>query len=335
MENSIIGCVEQEYLRFITSDKFNEHNDTSFWKAAKLLIDRGVKTLQVITDESQIRLVKKLKNKFPQLVIIAGGNIQSSTSAKAFLQAGADYIVIERYFQNHPNKIGSFSKIFGKHLIASISDNSTIESLLSQISLFKKNGVRTILYVNEKRKLLTEGVSIDNFSKIRGLVPSAHLIYSGGVTQYEDIKRLCKTGADSILIGTALYTHTINPIKAEMYLHDYKYKIIKCIKDVNFTKSRGLVPAVIQDNSTKNILMLGYMNTDALRRTLKTRKVHFWSRSRQEIWFKGKKSKNFLLVHSISLDCDQDALLISVSEATRSTPICHTGSNTCFLYSLL
>jgi phosphoribosyl-AMP cyclohydrolase / phosphoribosyl-ATP pyrophosphohydrolase len=99
------------------------------------------------------------------------------------------------------------------------------------------------------------------------------------------------------------------------------------LKKINFDKSSGLVPAIIQDASTAQVLMLGYMNEAAFLKTMETKLVTFYSRSRQTLWTKGETSGNFLKLESIALDCDQDTLLLKVKP---TGPICHTGSDTCF-----
>ncbi|WP_405414935.1 bifunctional phosphoribosyl-AMP cyclohydrolase/phosphoribosyl-ATP diphosphatase HisIE [Maribacter sp. Asnod1-A12] len=91
--------------------------------------------------------------------------------------------------------------------------------------------------------------------------------------------------------------------------------------------SDGLVPAIIQDARTKNVLMLGYMNADALAKTTDTGKVTFFSRSKQRLWTKGEESGNFLNLVSIKNDCDNDSLLINVNPVG---PTCHTGTDTCW-----
>lgn len=91
--------------------------------------------------------------------------------------------------------------------------------------------------------------------------------------------------------------------------------------------ARGLVPAIIQQADSGRVLMLGYMNAEALRRTLTEGRVTFWSRSRQELWRKGDTSGNVQFVRSAALDCDADALLITVDQ---HGPACHTGSLSCF-----
>jgi len=98
-------------------------------------------------------------------------------------------------------------------------------------------------------------------------------------------------------------------------------------KELNFDKNNGLIPAVIQDNKTKQVLMLGYMNQQALEVTRKSGNVTFYSRSKQRLWTKGETSGNFLKLDSLKADCDGDTLLI---KAQPLGPTCHLGTDTCF-----
>ena len=91
--------------------------------------------------------------------------------------------------------------------------------------------------------------------------------------------------------------------------------------------SEGLIPAIIQDTTTKTVLMLGYMNAEALSKTLETNKVTFFSRSKQRLWTKGEESGHFLTLDSIKNDCDNDSLLI---QATPEGPTCHKGTDSCW-----
>jgi phosphoribosyl-ATP pyrophosphohydrolase/phosphoribosyl-AMP cyclohydrolase len=95
----------------------------------------------------------------------------------------------------------------------------------------------------------------------------------------------------------------------------------------DFSKGNGLVPAIVQDATTRQVLMLGYMNEAAWEQTLSTRKVTFYSRSRQKLWVKGEASGNVLNVAELKLDCDSDAVLVT---AHPEGPTCHTGSTSCF-----
>ncbi|HEY6144121.1 MAG TPA: bifunctional phosphoribosyl-AMP cyclohydrolase/phosphoribosyl-ATP diphosphatase HisIE [Flavobacterium sp.] len=91
--------------------------------------------------------------------------------------------------------------------------------------------------------------------------------------------------------------------------------------------AHGLIPAIIQDSETKNVLMLGYMNEESLQKTIETGKVTFYSRSKQRLWTKGEESGNFLNLVDIKNDCDGDTLLI---QAKPVGPTCHTGADTCW-----
>lgn len=96
---------------------------------------------------------------------------------------------------------------------------------------------------------------------------------------------------------------------------------------IDFEKLGGLVPAIIQDAKTKNVLMLGFMNQEAYEKTVKTKKVTFWSRTRNTLWTKGETSGNYLNLVSIQNDCDNDTLLVKVNPVG---PTCHTGTDTCW-----
>ncbi|GFD76572.1 histidine biosynthesis bifunctional protein HisIE [Tenacibaculum sp. KUL113] len=97
--------------------------------------------------------------------------------------------------------------------------------------------------------------------------------------------------------------------------------------NIDFSKGNGLIPVVIQNNTTLQVLMLGYMNKEAFTKTQKEGKVTFYSRSKNRLWTKGEESGNFLWVKDIQIDCDNDTLLIKV---TPEGPTCHKGTTSCF-----
>lgn len=99
------------------------------------------------------------------------------------------------------------------------------------------------------------------------------------------------------------------------------------MKQIDFNKMDGLVPAIIQDATTKNVLMLGFMNEEAYQKTLELKRVTFFSRTKKRLWTKGEESGNFLNVVGIKLDCDNDTLLILVNP---EGPVCHKGTDTCW-----
>jgi phosphoribosyl-ATP pyrophosphohydrolase/phosphoribosyl-AMP cyclohydrolase len=102
------------------------------------------------------------------------------------------------------------------------------------------------------------------------------------------------------------------------------------MKDIKFDE-KGLIPAIIQDADTGVVLMLGYMNEEALKHTLEGKDVWFYSRSRQELWHKGETSGNFIRVKEVWTDCDNDTILV---KAKPTGPVCHTGAPNCFFQKI-
>ena len=97
--------------------------------------------------------------------------------------------------------------------------------------------------------------------------------------------------------------------------------------NIDFEKGNGLVPAIIQDSTNLQVLMLGYMNKKSFKKTQETKKVYFYSRSRKRLWMKGESSANILMVDDIFFDCDLDTILI---KAIPTGPVCHNGDLSCF-----
>ncbi|ACA44037.1 phosphoribosyl-AMP cyclohydrolase [Clostridium botulinum] len=106
----------------------------------------------------------------------------------------------------------------------------------------------------------------------------------------------------------------------------------KISKKIDLKKGAGLIPTIIQDFYSGQVLMLAYMNKESLEKTIETNTTWFWSRSREELWNKGATSGHFQYVKSIHIDCDGDALLIKVEQLG---PACHTGNRSCFYTTLI
>ena len=106
---------------------------------------------------------------------------------------------------------------------------------------------------------------------------------------------------------------------------------MRSIENIQFSKE-GLIPAIVQDIDTSEVLMMGYMNEESLELTLSSGEVWFYSRSRRELWHKGATSGNRLIVRKLWLDCDSDAILVEVKPLG---PVCHTGNRTCFFEELI
>ena len=107
----------------------------------------------------------------------------------------------------------------------------------------------------------------------------------------------------------------------------YYHMSTRLIGEIDFAKRNGLLPVVVQDRNTKDILMLAYANREAVDSTIRTGNAHFWSTSRNKLWMKGEQSGNRQPVKEILIDCDSDALLYMVDS---QAPMCHTGNRSCF-----
>jgi len=107
---------------------------------------------------------------------------------------------------------------------------------------------------------------------------------------------------------------------------NYERMVMNFVKKLSFNRE-GLIPVIIQDFETGEVLMMAWMNREALEKTLETDKTHFWSRSRKRIWLKGEVSGHYQLVKEIRVDCDEDVLLIKVEQVKAA---CHTGYKSCF-----
>jgi phosphoribosyl-AMP cyclohydrolase len=108
-------------------------------------------------------------------------------------------------------------------------------------------------------------------------------------------------------------------------------EICERVEQVDFEKCNGLVPTIVQDNETKDVLMLAYMSKESLRKTLEGNTTWFYSRSRNELWNKGATSGHFQYVKEIKIDCDNDTILIRVEQTGAA---CHTGNKSCFYRNL-
>ena len=107
---------------------------------------------------------------------------------------------------------------------------------------------------------------------------------------------------------------------------NYEHMVMNFVKKLSFNREE-LIPVIIQDFETGEVLMMAWMNREALEKTLETDKTHFWSRSRKRIWLKGEVSGHYQLVKEIRVDCDEDVLLIKVEQVKAA---CHTGYKSCF-----
>jgi phosphoribosylformimino-5-aminoimidazole carboxamide ribotide isomerase len=177
-------------------------------------------------------------------------------------------------------------------------------------------GVETVIYTDIAVDGLLAGPSVERLAALRQALPETFLVASGGVTSIDDVRALRRMGINAAIAGKALYTGDLPLGKA---LFEARWG--------QLFDRHTLIPAVIQHAESKDVLMLGYVSPESLELTLKSKKMTFFSRTRQKLWVKGETSGNYLDVVGVTADCDEDSLLVLVKP---HGPVCHTGAESCF-----
>lgn len=183
-------------------------------------------------------------------------------------------------------------------------------------------GVQVLIFTDISKDGTLSGPNLEQLSALRDTV-SCQVIASGGIHVIEDIDACKAAKLDGAICGKSLYSGTLS--LSEAIAHAVT-PVDRLPLDDYFAKS-ALIPTVVQENDTGEVLMLAYMNRVSLQRTLETGTTWFWSRSRGEYWNKGATSGHFQKVISIAGDCDRDTLLVKVEQTGAA---CHTGSHSCF-----
>ncbi len=247
-----------------------------------------------------------------------GGGIRTVEKAKRMIANGADKIIIgtaadENFLSKLPKDrvMVAIDSRNGKITVDGWQTDTDV-STLSHVQRFS-NFCSGFLYTIVEKEGLMQGTDLEAFKAVRN---ATHLpvVAAGGITTIEEIKELEKLNISSQL-GMAIYTGKIN-------LED---AFIACL---DFTKSKdGLIPTVVQDVNTKQVLMVAYSNPESVRKSLSTGSATYFSRSRNELWTKGLTSGNTQKLLSAKFDCDGDSLLYYVEQKGNA---CHTGSYSCF-----
>lgn len=176
-------------------------------------------------------------------------------------------------------------------------------------------GVRTLIFTDISRDGTLEGPNFDQLARLSGAVSCA-VVASGGIRDLSNIRGLAAMDLYGAICGKSLYSGTLDLASA-----------IVAADPGRLFKKGPLVPAVVQEESTGEVLMLAYMDREALARTLDSGTTWFWSRSRGEYWNKGATSGHVQAVVSVAADCDDDTLLVRVRQTGAA---CHTGARSCF-----
>ena len=268
--------------------------------------------------KDNIAIVKELCRRYDVRV---GGGIRTIEAAKDLVRCGAREVMIGT--QANPEFLSALCSEIGKKRIVVALDarkgkvescgwtKTTDKDVLSKAREISEY-CSGFLYTCIDKEGLMDGCDTDTVLKIKKITTNI-ISYAGGVSSIEDIQKFENLGVDSVL-GMALYTDKLK-------LDDI------FISRVDFSKNAGLVPIVLQDIYSRDVLMLAYMDKDALSKTLKSGKMTYYSRSKKKQWVKGETSGNTQELVSIKLDCDRDTILAVVRQKGRA---CHTGTYSCF-----
>ncbi len=294
---------------------------------AKQYCDRGADELIVFdlstSDEEHdeaIDLIKKM-NRVISIPMIAGGNIRRAEDVKKILYAGAKRAILNFSKALSFDLIEEVSKRFGKERIAvSLNDFDTlfkqqhlIEEYSTEIVFMHRLDLNSVMNITKLPCVVLtdtmEQSEILRILKCEGIKGVSGLFISSLNMDFNEFKEIC---ADAGIKMTSF----------ESILDFSEFKL----------NSDGLIPVIVQDYKTNEVLMMAYMNEEAFDHTVKTGRMTYYSRSRQCQWVKGETSGHFQYVKSLSIDCDKDTLLAKVEQIGAA---CHTGNRSCFYTTIV
>ena len=294
---------------------------------AKQYCDRGADELIVFdlstSDEEHdeaIDLIKKM-NRVISIPMIAGGNIRRAEDVKKILYAGAKRAILNFSKALSFDLIEEVSKRFGKERIAvSLNDFDTlfkqqhlIEEYSTEIVFIHRLDLNSVMNITKLPCVVLtdtmEQSEILRILKCEGIKGVSGLFISSLNMDFNEFKEIC---ADAGIKMTSF----------ESILDFSEFKL----------NSDGLIPVIVQDYKTNEVLMMAYMNEEAFDHTVKTGRMTYYSRSRQCQWVKGETSGHFQYVKSLSIDCDKDTLLAKVEQIGAA---CHTGNRSCFYTTIV
>lgn len=294
---------------------------------AKQYCDRGADELIVFdlstSDEEHdeaIDLIKKI-NRVISIPMIAGGNIRRAEDVKKILYAGAKRAILNFSKTLSIDLIEEVSKRFGKERIAvSLNDFDTlfkqqhlIEEYSTEIVFMHRLDLNSVMNITKLPCVVLtdtmEQSEILRILKCDGIKGVSGLFISSLDMDFNGFKEIC---ADAGIKMTSF----------ESILDFSEFKL----------NSDGLIPVIVQDHKTNEVLMMAYMNEEAFDHTVKTGRMTYYSRSRQCQWVKGETSGHFQYVKSLAIDCDKDTLLAKVEQVGAA---CHTGNRSCFYTTIV
>ena len=272
------------------------------------------------------------------LKVELGGGIRDMQTLETYFSRGISRCILGSAALKNPQLVREAVKAYGERIAVGIDARGGMVaaegwlevSEVSYIELAKRMedaGVATLIFTDISRDGTLTGPNFEQLSALSAAV-SCDVIASGGIQNLSDIEQLRAGYLYGAICGKSLYSGSLSLAEAVRTASAPSDAV-----DVGrFFRKDRLIPAIVQEAATGEVLMLAYMNRQSLRRTLDTGTTWFWSRSRQEYWNKGATSGHVQRVVSLSGDCDDDTLLVKVEQTGAA---CHTGAHSCFFNTLV
>ena len=278
--------------------------------------------------EPNIRQIREI-TRIVDIPLLACGGVRDVEDAKKILYAGANKVCMNSAAIANPDIVKEISEKFGRTRIIVAIDLSTVENPVEWAQTMEEKGAGELLLIHNNQ--VENYVSIVNEIKNSVRIP---IIISSYATKAADMKELIEsTDADSISLYS-LEKMDIMEIKQELAEANIEVQTYESSLDFSTFKlnSDGLIPVIVQDYKTHEVLMMAYMNEESYEKTIRTGKMTYYSRSRQQLWTKGETSGHYQYIKSLTLDCDNDTILAKVSQVGAA---CHTGNRSCFFQELM
>lgn len=280
------------------------------------------------------------------LKVEIGGGIRDMDTVEFYLEQGIDRVILGSAALQNPEFVREAVRKYGRSIAVGIdaiggkaaAEGWTEKSSVDYLELAKnmeQMGVRYIIYTDISKDGTLAGPNLQQLDKINSSV-SCNIIASGGVSSMEDVLNIRDMGLYGAIAGKAIYSGCLDLEEAVVscqYIGKSFMKKDGCTDELGRYFLKGeLIPAIVQEDSTGEVLMLAYMNRESLAKTFETGYTWFYSRSRKKLWNKGATSGHLQKVVSIDADCDDDTLLVKV---IQKGPACHTGRHSCFFKNLI
>ena len=273
---------------------------------------------------------------------LIGGGIRDMDTVEYYLSHGINRIILGSAALHSPEFVREAVKKYGKKIAVGIdalkgkvaAEGWTAQSEVDYLEMAKRMediGVRYLIVTDIYKDGTMNGPNLVMLDKVNRAV-SCNIIASGGVSNLKDIVDLNALGVYGAIAGKSIYTKALDLTAAITASQRLSGKSFKCSEEVEdhlerYFKKSELIPCIVQEASTNEVLMLAYMNRESMAKTLETGYTWFYSRSRQTLWNKGATSGHTQKVISMYADCDDDTLLVKVVQTGAA---CHTGSHSCF-----